>query len=366
MTSAILLAVLALAFANGANDNLKGVATLYGTRLLSYRRALVLATLTTFAGSLAGLALATGLARRFSGRGLVPDAVAGEPGFVLAVAVGAGAALALATRLGLPVSTTHALTGALVGAGVVGGAERVSFAGLTSSFLAPLALSPLLAMLLAAGLRAALRRAEARSRSGDATCVCAAPALAPGTVGGSGVEVGPALARIRLGTVEVCQRHGATPVVTFRAADLLHLASAGAVGFARGLNDTPKIAGLFLAADVLSPQAGTIALAVAMAAGGWLAARRVAATVAYGITAMDGAEGLGANLVTAGLVVVASPLGLPVSTTHVSCGALFGIGAASGRARWRTIGTIVAAWLTTLPAGAALAALASAGIAAIR
>jgi PiT family inorganic phosphate transporter len=81
--------------------------------------------------------------------------------------------------------------------------------------------------------------------------------------------------------------------------------------------------------------------------------------MAFGITGMNEGQAATANIVTAALVVVASPLGLPVSTTHVSCGALFGIGAVTGEARWRTIGGILAAWVVTLPFAAALAAAAA-------
>jgi PiT family inorganic phosphate transporter len=302
---AVVLAVLALAFANGANDNFKGVATLEGCGRVSYRRALALATLTTLAGSLSAIVVATGLARRFSGRGLVPDAVVVEPVFVLAVALG-----------------------------------------------------------LAAGLRPALRRLEA-ALPPEPSCLCAAPALeaAPAGIGGVvRLQAGPTL---RAGRTESCERHGARPLLTLTprtVVDAVHVASAGAVGFARRLNDTPKIAGLLIALKVMTPGLGTAVLALAMAFGGLVAARRVARTLAFGITGMNGAEGLSANLVTASLVVLASPLGLPVSTTHVSCGALFGIGAANGEARWGMIAAISAAWAVTLPVAAACSAAAAAAL----
>ncbi len=72
---------------------------------------------------------------------------------------------------------------------------------------------------------------------------------------------------------------------------------------------------------------------------------------------MNVGQGLTANLVTAFLVLVASRFGLPVSTTHVSCGALFGIGTVTRQARWKTIRTIIAAWVTTLPIAALLSGL---------
>ena len=104
-----------LAYSNGANDNFKGVATLFGSNTTDYWRALSWATATTFAGAIASVFLAQTLVHRFSGKGLVPDAVAASPDFLLAVAVGAGLTVLLATLIGFPISTTHSLTGALGG-----------------------------------------------------------------------------------------------------------------------------------------------------------------------------------------------------------------------------------------------------------
>ena len=141
--------------------------------------------------------------------------------------------------------------------------------------------------------------------------------------------------------------------------DRFHVLSAGAVGFARGLNDTPKIVALIVAAMALHVQVSTamVAVGMAMAIGGLLNARRVALTMSQRITEMNHGQGFTANLVTALLVVVASRWGLPVSTTHVSCGSLFGLGAVTRQGRWRTIRSILLAWLVTLPAAAVLAAL---------
>jgi len=359
---AVLGAALALAFANGANDNFKGVATLYGSRRLSYRGALALATFTTLAGSLSALVVATGLVRRFSGKGLVPPAVAADPAFILAVALGAALTVLLATRLGFPISTTHALTGALVGGGLVmAGGAGVSYSALTSSFAIPLLMSPLASLVLAVGLHAGLRRGMARLEASAPTCVCALSGPAAALPDGSSLRL-QGMPQLHVAAVEACDRHGGGRILTLdprRALDGLHLVSAGAVGFARGLNDTPKIAGVLAATEMLAPGLGTAVLAAAMAAGGLVAAQGVARTLSIEITRMDEHEGLSANLVTAGLVLLASPLGLPVSTTHVSCGALFGIGASNGEARWKTIGTIAGAWTVTLPAAALLSALAA-------
>jgi PiT family inorganic phosphate transporter len=92
-----------------------------------------------------------------------------------------------------------------------------------------------------------------------------------------------------------------------------------------------------------------------MALGGLLNARRVAETMSRKITRMNPGQGFTANLVTSLLVILASRFGFPVSTTHVSVGALFGIGTVNGTARKGVVFTILLAWITTLPLGALLA-----------
>jgi PiT family inorganic phosphate transporter len=77
--------------------------------------------------------------------------------------------------------------------------------------------------------------------------------------------------------------------------------------------------------------------------------------MAHGVTEMNPGQGFTANIVTALLVIGASSFGVPVSTTHVSCGSLFGIGAVTGRAKWRSIRHILLAWAITLPVAALLA-----------
>jgi PiT family inorganic phosphate transporter len=96
---------------------------------------------------------------------------------------------------------------------------------------------------------------------------------------------------------------------------------------------------------------------LAIALGGLLHARQVAETISHKITAMNSGQGFTANLMTSLIVIGASRLGLPVSTTHVSCGALFGLGVTTRQAQWKTIGTILLAWVITLPAGAVFGAV---------
>ncbi len=140
--------VLFLAYANGANDNFKGVATLYGSATTTYRNALWWATLATVLGALAAILIGSGLVATFSGKGLVPDPVVKMKAFSLAVVFGAAATVMCATRFGFPISTTHALTWALVGAGVLASPSGVHYGKLGSSFFLPLLVSPVLALLL--------------------------------------------------------------------------------------------------------------------------------------------------------------------------------------------------------------------------
>jgi PiT family inorganic phosphate transporter len=362
--TAVLLPAL-VAFANGANDNFKGVATLHGSGVFTYRRALAWATLTTLGGSLAALVLSAGLVQRFSGRGLVTGAVASRPEFLLAVAAGTAGTVLIATRLGFPVSTTHALTGALVGAGMVlAGPADVAYRTLGAVFVLPLLLSPLLSFVLAAGLYAGLRDLGRWAGLTEETCVCVdgVEQVATCVPGAAAVRLASGLT-VAVDSLERCERRYAGRVLglsVHAALTRLHVLTGGAVGFARGLNDTPKIAALLLASRALPAEAGVVMVAVVMAVGGLLAARPVARTMAFGITGMDHGQALTANLVTAVIVALASPLALPVSTTHVACGALFGIGAVNGEARGQAIARILAAWFLTLPGAALLAAAAAA------
>jgi PiT family inorganic phosphate transporter len=359
MLLSLLVLVLALAYANGANDTFNGVATLFGGGTTDYRGALAWALLTTMAGSALALVLAADLVSTFRGRGLVPDAVAVEPTFVVAVAASAGLTVLLATWLGLPVSTTHAIVGGLLGAGLVANGGAISARPLASTFLLPLLCSPLLACALAFVMYPALRSGRRALGITRQSCACVGVVQAEVIAAGGTLAMGSRDVVATTGHLADCSERYDGRMLGLdagRALDVLHHVSSGAVGFARGLNDTPKIVALLLAAPLLAPGLGVALVAAVMAAGGWLGARRVAETMSCRITRMSPGQGLAANMVTSGLVVLASCLGLPVSTTHVSVGALFGIGAVTGTARTRTVLGILLAWLVTLPLAAALAA----------
>jgi len=305
----LFIAVCCVAFTNGANANFKGVASLYGSRTASLRTTIWWGTATTFAGAITALFAARGLLAAFSGKGLVPDALTQSPNFLLAVALGAAATSFLATRLSFPVSTTHALIGALVGAGLASGDHTVHLDKLGKTFLQPLFFSPLIA-----------------------------------------IAVG-ALIYFLLKGVRLLPDHRT------RTLDTLHFLSGGAASFARGLNDTPKMAALLIVAKAFDVRWDFALVAVTMAIGGLLDARNVAETLGKKITGMSPGEGFAANVATALLVGTASLHSLPVSTTHVSVGSLIGIGIVTRKAHWKSVGGIVLSWLITLPCAAALAAL---------
>ena len=351
-------AALLLAFANGANDNFKGVATLYGSKTTSYRTALFWGTLTTFLGSLFALLLATELLKRFSGKGLVSDELLALPSFGASLALGSALTVLAASRLGFPVSTTHAIVGSMIGTAIAHKGS-VGWEQLAVQLLAPLLLSPVIALIATAAIYPVLRRVRMASGVTSETCLCAGSEI---------VEVVPMcdsavamqraeLLTIKLDTVVACRQVYGGSIVGIDARktlDALHFLTAGLVGFARGMNDTPKIAALLIATSGVGGAWPVSVIAVAMAVGGLAGARKVADSMSHRITMMNAGQGFTGNAVTAFLVTCASRWGMPVSTTHVSCGSLFGIGLANRQAHWKFVGTILAAWFITAPVAGCL------------
>jgi inorganic phosphate transporter, PiT family len=352
-----------LAFSNGANDNFKGVASLYGSGAASYRIALTWATITTLVGSICALFLAQTLLIKFSGKGLAPDELTQSIPFITAVATGAGMTVIMATRLGFPVSTTHALLGALTGSTLLA-TGTIKFAALGTNFVLPLLLSPVIAVLLAMAVYTSLRQIRQRKAISNFLCLCIEnkPTMTSlSFVDDSGaLPLGQNSARsLSIDSQSACASRYAGVIFGFdlqKVMDTLHFFSAGAVCFARGLNDTPKITALLLLAPGLSLQWKIVLIALTMALGGLLNARRVAETMSHKITTISHGQGLSANLTTTLLVIFASKLGLPVSTTHVSVGALFGIGLTTKKANNRMIASILLSWVLTLPCAALCAA----------
>ncbi|SMF23295.1 inorganic phosphate transporter [Pseudogulbenkiania subflava] len=350
-------AALLVAFSNGANDNFKGFATVWGSDTLSYRSALILATVATVAGSAVSLLLADTLVQQFSGKGLVPDAVASAPLFLASVGAGTALTVFIATRAGLPISTTHALIGGLIGAALGQHGGEIHYAKLAGSFLLPLVTSPLIAAALGLVIYPLARRRAMQNH-----CACVLPPVSLAEPAENGAVLMQAAAP---GLIIAPQAQCDTlpqPMARFslaRLADQVHTLSGALICFARGVNDTPKLAALLLASHLFQASVSVLAIAAIMAAGGLLYARRVAVTMSQRVTRMDSAQGLTANLITAALVLLASKLGLPVSTTHVAVGAIAGVGAGARSIDWSTVNNIVLSWLATLPLAAVLAWLAT-------
>lgn len=362
-----ILCAAGVAWANGANDVSKGVATLVGSRLATYRQGLSWGTGWTVAGAAVGLVFTSALLRTFS-TGLVSSEVAASPLFPLSVAAGAFTWVLFASRTALPVSTTHSLAGAIIGAGVAAaGLSGVRWTLVLASVALPLAVSPL----LAAGLTYLVQGAARRSLSAAAQyCVCVVQRPMAGLTGSAvprpegGVVATSQLASLPVVVMGQDSACGVEQDVSgVRVTDAAHWMTSAALSFARGLNDTPKIVALAMVAAMGAGVGAAplyVACAVAMGAGSLIAGRRVTRTLAERVTTVAPLEGLAASGVAAALVLAASFVALPVSTTHVATGAIVGAGLGAGgdSVRWHTVSGLVAAWVITLPASAAVSATA--------
>ncbi len=355
----LLAAVFFLAFSNGANDNFKGVATLRQSRYYSFGRAVTWAAVWTALGSVAGIWFAAKLLPIFSGAGLIHSGIDAES-FLVAVGGGAALTVFVAVKIGMPISTTHALAGALTGTALLAGGWSNFHPGvLGMTVFLPLLLTPLAAMGLTWSTFPLLRRIFSVTR----TCICVTPAqMSPALVGAETLAMpsqptpGDLLPSITIDTAAACAVHSPGAKWRTDVNEVLHWFSGGLISFSRGMNDTPKIAALLLL-PALGVATGTAfaGVAVAMLLGGTLAVRRVAKTVSEDVTDIQPVEGTGANLVTAALVTLASPLGLAVSTTHTAVGSIFGVGLSQpDRTNGRKVREILLAWLFTLPMGGLL------------
>jgi PiT family inorganic phosphate transporter len=355
----VLLLALGLGWANGSNDVSKGIATLVGSGVSNPRAAASWAAVWTAAGGLAAAFISQGLVATFSGKEFLA-VPAGGNAFSGAVAAGAVAWVVFASGTGRPVSTTHAIAGSLAGAGIAAqGLRSLHWSFFLGKVALPLALSPFLSLALLYVAFPALKSALSRV---ERSCVC----LERGLLAPEGISALGTVGAAVVSTEESC---AVSPAVVWRGnlLDGLHWLSAAMTSFARGLNDTPKIVALGIAASALLGVPGFAfyaAMASAIGLGSLLSGLRVTETLACRVTAMSPAEGFSANLVTTVLVGAASLGSFPVSTTHVSSGAVIGIGIRRGAAsvRWGTVRDMAAAWLVTLPAaaligGAAYAAL---------
>lgn len=243
-----------------------------------------------------------------------------------------------------------------MGAGYVHGGGVVNLSQLFGTFLLPLLMSPLIAAALGWLAYRALRL-----RKPQQDCACLVMPSGNVDVGSDGAAAVQRVTHMQVvvGTNARCDQIAA-PMIRTRLStmlDRIHTLSAASICFARGVNDTPKLVALLLAARVLDAQMSAFAIAAVMALGGVLFSRRVAHTMSHRIVRMDYAQGVSANLISAALILFASKFGLPVSTTHVSVGSIAGIGVGTQSFDSATLRNVLLSWVATLPLAALCALL---------
>jgi PiT family inorganic phosphate transporter len=325
-TEVALAVLLAIGFAvtNGLHDAANAIATLVATRAARPGQAIVLASVFNMLGP---LLIGAAVADTIGGLLSVSPSVATE---VIASGLAAAIAWNLITwRLGLPSSSGHALVGGLVGAGLVeGGLNAVNWGGMDGlhpvgvfGTLIALAISPVLGalggLLVVRGLRTLARRGTRRWR---------------GPINGG------------------------------------QWVMSAALSFSHGANDAQKavgvIAALLLAAgetETLSaPTWATVACATALTAGTALGGWRIIRTVGRRIYRIQQIEGLASQTASSGVILGASLLGAPTSTSQVVASSVVGIGAGRRRlhhVNWSVVRQMGLAWLITMPVTAVLAAV---------
>ncbi|MFV0335577.1 MAG: inorganic phosphate transporter [Tropicimonas sp.] len=382
----------------GANDVANNIGPLVGARIMPLGAALVMAAGMEAAGAILGGDAVVGTIRKGI---IMPTAFADTASYVwamMAALLAAALWLNMATSLGAPVSTTHSIVGGVLGAGVAAAGFGIVDWPVMGRIAASWLISPLLGALLAAFWlaligRMILARADILRAAGRGVPLLAA-AMCWAFAGylmtkvmdldaGSALMAGLPPA----GLVWLAMRaHVARRIVQLdnnaqsvnRLLGVPLILAAGALSFAHGSNDV---------ANAIGPLAGIVeALASGEAAGkaaipAWvmvlggvglaigllLFGPRVIRTIGTELTRLDATGAYSIAMAATLTVILASQLGLPVSTTHVTVGAVLGVGflreamavraGGRGRVNRRLMLRIFAAWIITVPATAALAGL---------
>jgi PiT family inorganic phosphate transporter len=294
-------------FINGFHDTANAVATVISTRVMSPSVAIAMAAVLNFAGAMAGTEVA-----KTVGSGIVGASV---PLGAISAALASAIAWNLITWYrGVPSSSSHALVGSLLGAGIGSlGMNVVHWTVLWGKVVVPLLVSPVVGFLVALWL---MRLLAAIFGS-----------MPPERVG---------------------------PI--FRRTQVL---SAALMAFSHGTNDAQKTMGIITLALVsggLLPSfhvpTWVIALSAgAMAAGTFAGGRRIIHTMGTRLAYLQPIHGCAAETSAAAVILVASKLGFPLSTTHVISSSILGVGASRrlNAVRWGVASTMVNAWLLTIP-----------------
>jgi inorganic phosphate transporter, PiT family len=309
---------LAFDFTNGFHDTANVVATSISTRAIAPKPAVALASLLNFAGAFISLKVAATIGKGFVETQAVTTTV------VFAALIGAIGWNLITWYYGLPSSSSHALIGGLVGSvAAASGFGAVNGSGLLGSLIVPAIIAPVIAFLVA---------------------------------GGSILLVARIVGRLRPGPVS-------------RGFRLGQLASGGLLALSHGTNDAQKTMGVITLALIAHgnipanhfavPDWVVISAATAIALGTFTGGWRIIRTLGARIINIDPAQGFSTQAAGAAVILAASSVGYPLSTTHVISGGIMGAGAAKrvSAVRWGVAGNIVVAWTLTLPAAGALGAL---------
>jgi inorganic phosphate transporter, PiT family len=315
---AVVVIALGFDFTNGFHDTANAIATSVGTRAVTPRTAVLIASVANLAGAFVTTAVATSVAT-----GIIDGNLATLQ-TLLAALLGAIAWNLLTWWLGLPSSSSHALIGGLVGAALAqSGEDGVLWHGVAHKVVIPALLAPVIAF---AGAFLLLLLIYWGFRW-----------LNPG-IASRGFKLG------QLGTgTWVAFTHGANDAQK----------TMGVIALAIVLHNGGDVADLEIATWV-KVSAG-LAIGLGTYAGGW----RIIRTLGQGVVRMEPESGFAAQAAAGTTIYVATKYGYPLSTTHVVSGAVLGAGATKrlSAVRWGVAGNIVVAWVLTIPASAVVAAL---------
>ncbi|WP_291438904.1 inorganic phosphate transporter [Desulfovibrio sp.] len=311
----IVLVALIFDFTNGAHDCANAIATVVSTKVVTPRFAVGAAALLNLGGALLGTEVAKTL-----GSGIVlPHVVEGSHVLVLAALVGAISWNCITWYFGIPSSSSHALIGGLIGAAVAdAGFGALNGGGIVDKVLVPLLASPL-----------------------------------------AGFLVGYLIMWIIFWSCARMHRRKVNGL--FRR---LQLVSAAFMAISHGLNDAQKTMGIITLALLIFGKIDAVevplwvklscagAMALGTAVGGW----KIVKTMGHRIFKLEPVHGFAAETSAALVITGASMLGAPVSTTHTISACIFGVGSTKrlSAVRWNVAGSLVTAWVLTLPAAGSI------------
>jgi inorganic phosphate transporter, PiT family len=319
----VVAVALGFAYTNGFHDSANAIATSISTRALTPRVALLMAGVMNLVGAWVGLEFGGGVAKAITS-GIIAVPSSGKQGLILVFALLAGAISwnLITWYFGLPSSSSHALIGGMVGAGLAAG-TAVNWGGVWNKVILPMLVSPLVGFVLAYFMMIAVLWAFRRKRPGPVT----------------------------------------------RGFRMSQTVSAASMALGHGIQDAQKTMGAIMLALVAGQRATTssavpwwvllssaVAISLGTYSGGW----RIMRTLGRKVIELDPARGFTAETVASFvLYFTAFVYPAPVSTTQIITGSIMGAGATKGKkaVRWNTAKNITYAWVLTIPAAGLCAAL---------